>query len=103
MSIHKGIIAVIVAIFAGIILLVFFSMSKVKIEQTIMIEEANIAEIDGEFFLLLDDRQLTLQDTDYEAIIFGQSYKVLYEQSIFDNSGGDVLRVDEMSFPPRSP
>lgn len=98
----KVITAAIIVVVAGVMLTGFFRLSKMQIEKTYVIESENIVEESGEYFLLIDDHQLTLQNVNYEAIEFGRQYTVLYEMSIFNKNRGEVLRVDEVSFPPKN-
>lgn len=98
----KVITAAIIVVVAGVMLTGFFRLSKMQIEKTYVIEPENIAEESGEYFLSIDDHQLTLQNVNDEAIEFGRQYKVLYETSSFNKNKEELLRGDEVSFPPKN-
>ncbi|MCP1144762.1 hypothetical protein [Lysinibacillus endophyticus] len=84
------VIAIIVVAFMGV---GFYSFNDVSIEGTFEIEKENIVEKNGEYYLLIDERELVLPKNFYEKIDFDKhnEYKINYVYNRLKNNDGEVV------------
>lgn len=52
--------------FVGLLVAGIYSINNVQVESTYLLEEQNIIEKNGQYYLLIDDRELTLSKNLYE-------------------------------------
>lgn len=86
-----GLIALVIGVGAA----GFYSLSNVSVQNTYIIEEQNILEKDGTYYLLIDDRELVLSKESYDKIDFTlhNEYKVKYIYNRFKNDDGEVMML----------
>lgn len=73
----------------------FYSFNDVQVESTYILNDENIIEKNGEYFLVIDDRELSLPVNLYENINMDQfkEYKIRYVYNRLLNNDGEVVMV----------
>ena len=73
----------------------FYSINDVSTYGTYKIEKENIVEKNGEYFLLIDERELILPKNLYEKIDFDKhnEYKIEYVYNPLKNKDGEVVAL----------
>lgn len=67
-------------IFVGVFAAGFYTLNDALIEKTVIIDEQNIIEKNGEYYLLIDERELSLSKDFYDKIELEKynEYKIKY-------------------------
>ncbi|MGE7695084.1 hypothetical protein ACQKNC_13380 [Lysinibacillus sp. NPDC094177] len=81
--------------FIGVFAVGFYTLSDVLIEKTVKIDEQNIIEKNGEYFLLIDERELSLSKNFYDKIEFEKynEYKIKYVYNRLKKNDGKVVML----------
>ncbi|WP_285400048.1 hypothetical protein [Lysinibacillus sp. fls2-241-R2A-57] len=95
MSKSKLFIIFLIFIFVGIFAAVFYTLSDVLIEKTVKIDEQNIVEKNGEYYLLIDERELYLSKNFYDKIELEKynEYKIKYVYNRLKKTDGEVVML----------
>jgi hypothetical protein len=82
-------------IFIGVTAAGFYALSNVVIEKTVKIDEQNILEKNGEYYLLMDERELSLSKDFYDNIELEKynEYKIKYAYNRMKQSDGEVVML----------
>ena len=82
-------------IFVGVFAAGFYTLSDVLIEKTVKINEQNIIEKNGEYYLLLDERELSLSKNFYDKIELEKynEYKIKYVYNLLKKNDGEVVML----------
>ena len=82
-------------IFVGVFAAGFYTLSDVLIEKTVKINEQNIIEKNGEYYLLLDERELSLSKNFYDKIELEKynEYKIKYVYNRLKKNDGEVVML----------
>ena len=80
-------------IFVGVFVAGFYTLSDVLIEKTVKIDEQNIIEKNGEYYLLIDERELSLSKEFYDKIELEKynEYKIKYVYKRVKKNDGEVV------------
>ncbi|MEO4054823.1 hypothetical protein [Solibacillus sp. CAU 1738] len=73
----------------------FYSINNVHTQGTYIISEQNIVEKNGEHFLLIDERELSLSEDFYENIELEKytEYKINYSYNQLTKNDGEVVML----------
>ncbi|MGE6513246.1 hypothetical protein [Lysinibacillus sphaericus] len=82
-------------LFVGIFAAGFYTLSDVLIEKTVKIDEQNIIEKNGEYYLLIDERELSLSKDFYDKIDLGKynEYNIKYVYNRLKKNDGEVVML----------
>ena len=82
-------------IFVGVFAAGFYTLSDVLIEKTVKINEQNIIEKKSEYYLLLDERELSLSKNFYDKIELEKynEYKIKYVYNLLKKNDGEVVML----------
>ena len=82
-------------IFVGVFAAGFYTLSDVLIEKTVKINEQNIIEKKSEYYLLLDERELSLSKNFYDKIELEKynEYKIKYVYNRLKKNDGEVVML----------
>lgn len=82
-------------IFIGAFAVGFYTLSDVLIEKTVKIDEQNIIEKNDEYFLLFDERELSLSKNLYDKIELEKynEYKIKYVYNRLKKNDGEVVML----------
>jgi len=82
-------------IFVGVFAAGFYTLSDVLIEKTVKIDEQNIIEKNGEYYLLIDERELSLSKNFYDKIELEKynEYKIKYVYKLLNKNDGEVVML----------
>ncbi|MFS0820035.1 hypothetical protein ABC382_24480 [Lysinibacillus sp. 1P01SD] len=82
-----------VFILVGVFAAGFYTFNDALVEKTVKIDEQNIVEKNGEFYLLIDERELILPKKYYDKIELEKynEYKVKYVYNRLNNDGEVVM------------
>ncbi|MEB2298677.1 hypothetical protein LAV72_03435 [Lysinibacillus xylanilyticus] len=80
-------------IFVGVLAAGFYTLSDVLVEKTVKIDEQNIIEKNGEYYLLIDERELSLSKKFYDKIELEKynEYKIKYVYKRVKKNDGEVV------------
>ncbi|MGF0471234.1 hypothetical protein ACQQ6W_16505 [Lysinibacillus fusiformis] len=72
-----------------------YSLNNVQVESTYLLDEQNIMEKNGQYYLLIDDRELTLSKKFYEKIQLEKynEYKINYVYNRLVNNDGEIVKL----------
>lgn len=72
-----------------------YSLNNVQVESTYLLDEQNIMEKNGKYYLLIDDRELTLSKKFYEKIQLEKynEYKINYVYNRLVNNDGEIVKL----------
>ncbi|QIC46800.1 hypothetical protein GAG94_06355 [Lysinibacillus sphaericus] len=72
-----------------------YSLNNVQVESTYLLDEQNIMEKNGQCYLLIDDRELTLSKKFYEKIQLEKynEYKINYVYNRLVNNDGEIVKL----------
>ena len=72
-----------------------YSLNNVQVESTYLLKEQNIVEKNGQYYLLIDDRELTLSKKFYEKIQLEKynEYKINYVYNRLGNNDGEIVKL----------
>ncbi|QPA53414.1 hypothetical protein [Lysinibacillus sphaericus] len=72
-----------------------YSLNNVQVESTCLLDEQNIMEKNGQYYLLIDDRELTLSKKFYEKIQLEKynEYKINYVYNRLVNNDGEIVKL----------
>lgn len=79
----------------GLFVAGFYSINHVQVESTYLLKEQNIVEKNGQYYLLIDDRELILSKNFYEKIQLEtyNEYKINYVYNRLINNDGEVVKL----------
>ncbi|TKI48117.1 MULTISPECIES: hypothetical protein [Lysinibacillus] len=82
-------------IFGGLIIAGFYTMNDVQIESIYKLDEQSIIERNGEHYLLIDNRELSLSKSYYEKLELEKynEYKIKYVYNRLKNNDGEVVAL----------
>ena len=82
-------------IFVGVFAAGFYTLSDVLIEKTVKIDEQSIKEKNGEYYLLIDERELSLSKNFYDKIELEKynEYKIKYVYNLLKKNDGEVVML----------
>ncbi len=82
-------------LFVGLFVAGFYSINNVHIESTYKIDEHNIIEKNGEHFLLIDERELSLSEHFLKKIELEKynEYKIKYGYNQLTKNDGEVVML----------
>ena len=82
-------------IFVGVFAAGFYTLSDVLIEKTVKIDEQSIKEKNGEYYLLIDERELSLSKNFYDKIELEKynEYKIKYVYNRLKKNDGEVVML----------
>lgn len=95
MSKSKLFVIFLLFIFVGVFAAGFYTLNDVLIEKTVKIDEQNIIEKNGEYYLLIDERELSLSKNFYDKIELEKynEYKIKYVYNRLKRNDGDVVML----------
>lgn len=95
MSKSKLFVIFVLFIFVGVFAAGFYTLSDVLIEKTVKIDEQNIIEKNGEYYLLIDERELSLSKNFYDKIELEKynEYKIKYVYKLLNKNDGEVVML----------
>ncbi|AWE07128.1 hypothetical protein DCE79_06780 [Lysinibacillus sp. 2017] len=95
MSKSKLFVTLLLFLFVGLFVVGFYSVNNVHIESTYKLDEQNIVEKNGEHYLLIDERELSLSKDFYEKIDLEKynEYKIKYAYNQLINNDGEVVML----------
>ncbi len=95
MSKSKWFVVCLLILFVGLFATGFYTLSEVLIEKTVKIEEQNIIEKNGEYYLLVDERELSLSKNFYDKIELEKynEYKIKYVYNRLKKNDGEVVML----------
>ena len=95
LSISKLFVIFFLFIFIGVFAAGFYTLSDVLIEKTVKIDEQNIIEKNGEYYLLIDERELSLSKNFYDKIQLEKynEYKIKYVYNQLKKNDGEVVML----------
>ncbi|QPA57755.1 hypothetical protein [Lysinibacillus sphaericus] len=72
-----------------------YSLNNVQVESTYLLDEQNFMEKNGQYYLLIDDRELTLSKKFYEKIQLEKynEYKINYVYNRLVNNDGEIVKL----------
>lgn len=72
-----------------------YSLNNVQVESTYLLDEQNIMEKNGQYYLLIDDRELTLSKKFYEKIQLEKynEYKINYVYNRLVHNDGEIVKL----------
>ncbi|MEA0554748.1 hypothetical protein U1P98_09190 [Lysinibacillus irui] len=93
MSRSKLFVIFLVFILVGVFAAGFYTFNDALVEKTVKIDEQNIVEKNGEYYLLIDERELILPKKYYDKIELEKynEYKVKYVYNRLNNDGEVVM------------
>ncbi|MFJ5764392.1 hypothetical protein ACIP9C_03465 [Lysinibacillus sp. NPDC093210] len=82
-------------IFVGLIVVGFYTINDVQIESTYQLNEQSIIERNGEHYLLIDNRELSLSKKYYDKLELEKynEYKIKYVYNRLKNNEGEVVAL----------
>lgn len=82
-------------LFVGLFATGFYSINNVHIQGTFKIDDQNIIEKNGEHFLLIDERELSLTEDFYANIELEKynEYKINYAYNRLTKNDGEVVML----------
>ncbi|MFJ7406842.1 MULTISPECIES: hypothetical protein [unclassified Lysinibacillus] len=82
-------------IFVGLIVVGFYTINDVQIESTYQLDEQSIIERNGEHYLLIDNRELSLSKKYYDKLELEKynEYKIKYVYNRLKNNDGEVVAL----------
>lgn len=95
LSKSKLFVIFLVFIFVGVFAAGFYTFNDALVEKTVKIDEQNIVEKNGEYYLLIDKRELILPKKYYDKIELEKynEYKVKYIYNRLKNDDGEVVML----------
>ncbi|MGE7915840.1 hypothetical protein [Lysinibacillus xylanilyticus] len=80
----------------------FYLINDTYVEAVYQIGEENLVEENGDYYLILDNRKLTLPERLYNEIKWEKNdeYHVGYEYKIFSKNNGDVVMLKKYGYSP---
>ncbi|WP_155591509.1 hypothetical protein [Lysinibacillus cavernae] len=95
MSKSKLFVIFLLFIFVGLFAAGFYTFNDALIEKTVKIDEQNIVEKNGEYFLLIDERELILSKNFYDKIELEKynEYKIKYVYNRLKKNDGEVVML----------
>ena len=95
MSKSKLFVTLLLFLFVGLFVVGFYSVNNVHIESTYKLDEQNIVKKNGEHYLLIDERELSLSKDFYEKIDLEKynEYKIKYAYNQLINNDGEVVML----------
>ncbi|MGG2073283.1 hypothetical protein AB1J28_08030 [Lysinibacillus irui] len=93
LSRSKLFVIFLVFILVGVFAAGFYTFNDALVEKTVKIDEQNIVEKNGEYYLLIDERELILPKKYYDKIELEKynEYKVKYVYNRLNNDGEVVM------------
>lgn len=95
LSKSKVFVIFLVFIFVGVFAAGFYTFNDALVEKTVKIDEQNIMENNGEYYLLIDERELSLSKNFYDKIELEKynEYKIKYVYNRLKKNDGEVVML----------